>query len=113
MLPHAPSPQQGLKGEGTVSRVRIFQPTKTAMQSGLGNTKQWVVEFAPGTPKFHDPLTGWVGSRDTDRQVRLRFADKADAVAFADRHGLDYEIIEPKTPRHRPKSYAENFRSPV
>jgi len=97
----------------TVSRVRIYRPTKTAMQSGLGNTRQWIVELEPGAAKFHDPLTGWVGSRDTDRQIRLRFASQADAIAFAERNGIDYELIEPSTLRHRPKSYAENFRRPV
>lgn len=96
-----------------MSRVRIFRPTKTAMQSGLRNTRQWVVEFEPGAARFHDPLTGWIGSRDTDRQVRLRFANREDAIAFAERNGLAYEVIEPETLRHRPKSYAENFRRPV
>lgn len=83
------------------------------MQSGLRNTKQWIVEFEPGAAMFHDPLTGWVGSRDTDHQVRLRFAKREDAIAFAERNGLSYQVFEPEKLRHRPKSYAENFRRPV
>jgi hypothetical protein len=99
-----------------LSRARIHRPAKTAMQSGLRNTKGWVVEFEaadPAAARFHDPLMGWVGTRDTAGQVRLHFASKADAVAFAERHGLAYDIIEPTERRYRPKSYAENFRRPV
>ena len=28
--------------------VRIFKPSKTAMQSGRNNVKRWVLEFEPG-----------------------------------------------------------------
>lgn len=95
-----------------MTRVRIFRPAKTAMQSGTRNTKEWVLEFEPGA-RFHDPLTGWVGSWDTDRQIRLRFATKEEAIAYAERHGLEYQVLAPATLRHHPKSYAENFRQTV
>ncbi len=95
-----------------MSRVRIYRPAKTAMQSGLRNTRDWVVEFETEGARFHDPLTGWVGSRDTRRQVRLRFATREDAIAFAERNGYEYRIVAPTEMRHRPKSYAENFRRP-
>lgn len=92
-----------------MTAVRIFQPAKTAMQSGRANTRWWVLEFEPGAPRVNDPLMGWVGSADTRGQVRLRFADRDEAVAFAERNGLGYRVQEPKTRRPRPKNYADNF----
>ena len=93
------------------SPVLIHRPAKTAMQSGQGKTKEWVVQFAPGTPKDHDPLTGWTSSADTLGQVNLHFATKDEAIAYAKRHGYEYSVWEPKNKAAiRPKSYADNFR---
>lgn len=90
--------------------VRIYRPAKTAMQSGRANTRKWVLEFEPTAPKVVDPLMGWTGSSDTATQVRVSFASKAEAVAFARKHGLDYRVFEPCERSLRPKSYADNFR---
>ena len=92
------------------SRARIFQPPKTAMQSGTAGTHDWVLEFQPAEPRRPDPLMGWSGSADTQTQVRLRFATRDAAVAFAEQGGFPYEVELPKTRRIRPKSYADNFR---
>ncbi|HLI10834.1 MAG TPA: ETC complex I subunit [Alphaproteobacteria bacterium] len=91
-------------------KVRIFRPTKTAMQSGYGNTRLWVMEFEPEMPRTHDPLMGWISSSDTKPQVKLRFESEAEAVAYAKRQGYDYTIIEPQVRRIHPKSYADNFK---
>ncbi len=90
-------------------RVRIYQPAKTAMQSGRAKTQMWILEFEPTDPSRPDPLMGWNGSGDTDRQVRLRFASAEDAVAYAERHGYEYTVTRPKERRIRPKAYADNF----
>ena len=92
-----------------MTSVTIYRPTKTAMQSGVRNTRRWVLEFDTGSDKFVEPLMGWTGSADTTRQLRLRFDTRDAAVAFAERRGLKYRIQEPKFRRIRPKSYAENF----
>ena len=106
---NVPAPLTYGKKEVAVTTVNIYQPSKTAMQSGSGNTHSWVLEFEPGAPKLADPLMGWLGSSDTRTQVRLKFDSREEAVDFAKRKGLDYRIQEPKTRRIRPKSYAENF----
>lgn len=93
--------------------VRIYQPSKTAMQSGMRNTRHWVLAFEPAARPIIDPLMGWVGSTDTRRQVRLTFESADEAIAFARRNGLSYRLIEPKSRQVRPKSYAENFRTSV
>ncbi len=90
--------------------VRIFRPARTAMQSGLANTKKWVLEFEPSSPKATDPLMGWTSSADTTGQVQLRFPTREAAVAFAEKHGFEYRVFEPKERPLRPKSYADNFR---
>jgi hypothetical protein len=89
-------------------QVRIYKPAKTAMQSGQGNTKEWVLEAEP-TPKVLDPLMGWTGSRDTMQQVKLQFATLEEAKAYAEKNGWRYTVEMPR-PRHvRPKAYADNF----
>ena len=106
---NVPAPLIYGKNEVAVTTVQIYQPSKTAMQSGSGNTHSWVLEFEPGAPKLADPLMGWLGSSDTRTQVRLKFDSRDAAVDFAERKGLAYRVQEPKTRRIRPKSYAENF----
>lgn len=90
--------------------ARIFKPAKTAMQSGEARTKDWVLEFEPeGRPSL-DPLMGWTSSPDTKAQIRLEFASKDEAIAYAIRHGLAYTVIDPKPRALIKKSYAENFK---
>lgn len=89
--------------------VRIYQPSRTAMQSGRRKTQQWVLEFEAEAPTVPDPLMGWNGSADTRRQIRLEFESCEEAVAYAERNGLRYRLSPPHRHRIRPKSYAENF----
>jgi hypothetical protein len=96
--------------ETRVARAIIRRPAKSAMQSGLANTLQWVLEFAPSTPREIEPLMGWTSSADTRRQVTLHFPTREDAIAYAERHGISYVTEEPKERAVRPKSYADNFR---
>ncbi len=92
-------------------QARIYRPAKTAMQSGPGgNAKAWLLEYEPEAPKLADSLMGWLGSTDTAQQVRLRFATREAAIAFADRAGLSYSLgSEPRKP-FKAKNYADNFR---
>ena len=93
-----------------MARVRIYQPAKTAMQSGIAKTKAWVLEYEPATPREPDPLMGWASAGDTLNEVHIRFDTADAAVAFAKKRGLDYTVIAPKARTIRPKSYADNFR---
>lgn len=92
-----------------MSVVRIYKPSKTAMQSGRRKTHKWALEFEPESPEVPDPLMGWMGSSDTRRQLRLQFDTCEEAIAFAERNGLRYRLRSPHQPVIRPKSYAENF----
>ena len=90
--------------------ARIFKPAKTAMQSGSGRTKDWVLEHESATGRELDPLMGWTSSRDTQGQVRLTFDSRQEAIAYAERMGLAYTVSEPQLRRAVKKSYAENFK---
>jgi hypothetical protein len=90
--------------------VRIYKPTKTAMQSGRRNTKSWVLEFEPADAKRPDPLMGWAGSSDTASQLRLTFSSQEAAIDYAKRHNLEY-VVTAEAPRAlKLQAYADNFR---
>jgi hypothetical protein len=91
-------------------RARIYQPPKTAMQSGWAKTHAWVLEFLSSHARRPDPLMGWSGGGDTQTQVRLTFETRDEAVAYADRAGLIYDVELPQHRRIKPKAYADNFR---
>ncbi|MBU6497872.1 MAG: ETC complex I subunit [Rhodospirillales bacterium] len=91
-------------------RARIFRQPKTAMQSGQAGTHEWVLEFPPAEPSRADALMGWIGSADTRAQVRLKFATRDEALAYAAREGLACDVELPRERAMRPKAYADNFR---
>ncbi len=92
-------------------RARIYQPARTAMQSGTAKTKGWMLEFAPASAREVDPLMGWTSSDDTQTQVKLRFDTREDAEAYATARGIAFDVAEPKPrkPTIRQRGYGENF----
>lgn len=92
-------------------RARIFQPARTAMQSGVAKSKSWVLEFAAQSSREVDPLMGWTSSSDTQGQVRLSFATREAAEAYAAERGIAFDVELPKArkPNIRPRGYGENF----
>ncbi|MCF6315588.1 MAG: ETC complex I subunit [Marinosulfonomonas sp.] len=91
--------------------ARIYQPSRNAMQSGVGKTRQWVLEFAPSAARTVDPLMGWTSSTDMDSQVRLKFDSVEAAVEYAKHHGIDVQVTKPhkRKPVIRQGGYGENF----
>jgi hypothetical protein len=93
-----------------MARARIYRPAKTAMQSGRAQARKWILEYEAATPRRPDPLMGWASADDTLNEVQLRFDTRDEAVAFAERLGLEYAVIAPHDTTEKPKSYADNFR---
>lgn len=92
-------------------RARIYQRPKSSTQSGIKGAKDWVLEYQPAEREKNDPLMGWWGSSDTLGSVRLRFDTSEAAVAYADKHGVTYDLeVPPKAGPVKPKAYADNFR---
>lgn len=90
-------------------KVKIFKPSKNAMQSGRAKSSIWLLKYVSSKQKSVDPLMGWIGSDDTSKQVTLRFKFKEDAIAYAEKKGLEYNVVEPKIRSVIIKNYADNF----
>ena len=80
------------------------------MQSGNAKTQHWVLEYEPASPRETEPLMGWTSSRDMRQQIVLHFDSKEDAIAYAERHGIPYQVSEAQDVSVKKISYADNFR---
>ena len=90
--------------------ARIFKPAKNAMQSGTAKTREWQLDYEPEQPQVIEPLMRWTSSGDMKQELTIRFDTKEDAVAYCEREGIAYEVIEPKAARvPRQIAYADNF----
>ena len=89
-------------------KAKIYKPTKTAMQSGKRNTKNWLLEFETLNTGI-SPLMGWESSSDTMSEVKLEFATKEQAINYAKKNNINYYIDEPQEPVIIKKSYSDNF----
>ena len=78
------------------------------MQSGLGKTDKWILEYETNDPTSN-PLMGWESSNDTRGELKLEFSSKENALNYDKKMKIDYEIIEPKKRKIVKKSYADNF----
>lgn len=91
-------------------KVRIFRPSKNVMQSGLGKTQQWVLEYETTSKRRPEPLMGWTSSEDTLNQVRLKFDSAEEAIAHAEKQGWEYSVQIAHDRKVRPRNYGDNFR---
>ena len=89
-------------------KAKIYKPSKTAMQSGKGNTKNWLLKFDTLNTGIN-PLMGWETSKDTMSEVKLEFSTKEEALNYAKRNNIDYYIVEPQKSKIIKKSYTDNF----
>lgn len=93
-----------------MTTARIYKPSRSAMQSGKGRTKEWVFEYVPAAPRQVEPLMGWTSSTDMLSQVRLTFDTKQDAIAYATRKGIPFTVQAERERKVPKKSYADNFK---
>tara|TARA_B100001057_G_C22816044_1_gene937468 strand:+ start:37 stop:318 length:282 start_codon:yes stop_codon:yes gene_type:complete len=91
-----------------MKKAKIYIPNKSPMQSGLGKTDKWILEFETKDPT-KNPLMGWESSTDTYSELKLEFSTKENAISYAEKMKIDYEIIDPKKRKIIKKSYADNF----
>ena len=91
-----------------MKKATIYIPNKSAMQSGLGKSSKWILEFETKDPT-KNPLMGWESSSDTLSEVILEFSSKEKAIEYAKKKKIDFYIIEPKKRKIIKKSYADNF----
>ena len=91
-----------------MKKAKIYKPTKTAMQSAKGNTKNWLLEFDTLDTGIN-PLMGWESSQDTMSEIKLKFSNKEQAINYAKKNNIDYYIVEPQKNKIIKKSYSDNF----
>src|SRR5438045_4220919 len=90
--------------------ARILEIERKTTQSGKANAGGWLLEFERQQPLRPDPLTGWNGSGDTNPQVRMNFPSKEAAIAYCEKHGLQYHVMPAAPVRMKIQAYADNFR---
>lgn len=91
-------------------RVRIYKPSKNAMQSGRAGLSDWILEYETTSDRKAEPLMGWTSSGDTLNQVRLKFKTSEDAVAYAEDKGWAYDLGPERVRDVIPKNYTDNFK---
>lgn len=91
-------------------KVKIFQPAKSAMQSGKKNTKKWLlVPLEEKNIRHLNELMGWTSADNTESQIKIEFSSKEEAIKYANSRNFEYEIFAPEFSSIKQKSYAENF----
>ena len=91
-----------------MKKAKIYIPSKTATQSGLGKEDKWILELDTKDTTIN-PLMGWESSSDTLGEVKMEFTTKEKAIEYAKNNNIIYKVIEPNKKRFVIKSYAENF----
>ena len=89
--------------------ARIYQPAKTAMQSGAAKTR-WLLEYEAEAAREVEPLMGWTSSGDMKSQLKLWFDTAEDAIAYAERNGIAYRLETTVAAKRRGMSYSDNFK---
>jgi len=91
-----------------MKKAKIYIPTKNSMQSGLGKSDKWLIEFEIEDTGIN-PLMGWETSSNTLSELNLEFSTKELAIDYAKKNNIVFEIIEPQKRKTVKKSYADNF----
>ena len=91
-------------------KAKIYKPAKTAMQSGRAKYNKWVLKFLDQKNQLKDTMMGSNGGSSTVSQIELKFSTKEEAVNYAKKNNIDYEVLETSERKVINKSYADNFK---
>lgn len=94
-------------------QVLIYQPEKSAMQSGISKSQKWFMKFTNYTTEHSQyifDIMNWVGSENNLKTISIPFESLETAINFATKNNLDYTISKSGTRIVRRKSYADNFK---
>tara|TARA_B100001173_G_scaffold259015_1_gene231828 strand:+ start:757 stop:1032 length:276 start_codon:yes stop_codon:yes gene_type:complete len=78
-----------------MKKAKIYIPNKSPMQSGLGKTDKWILEFETKDP-INNPLMGWESSSDTLTELRLEFSTRELAINYAKKKKLIMKLLSQK-----------------
>ena len=68
------------------------------MQSGLGKSKKWILEFQTENPT-NNPLMGWESSSDTYTELKLEFTTRELAINYAKKKKLITKLLNQREER--------------
>jgi hypothetical protein len=81
------------------------------MQSGKARNKLWRLEIITEDAPFTEPIMRWTGSSNMyASEFCLIFTTKEEAINYAKKHNLEYEVIEPKKAKLKIQAYSDNFK---
>ena len=86
-----------------------FQPSKSAMQSGLGKSEKWCLSNSTANESFINSVFCWTGSSNSEKNLTLFFDTLESAVRYAESKSFKFDVIEPKKRKIIKKSYSRNF----
>lgn len=86
----------------------IYQSAKYVGQAGAKNLTFWLLEYLDREATI-SPLMGWISSKNTNKQVHIKFESKEAAIAFAKKNKISYEINDPQRKIIKPNIYSNNF----
>ena len=87
----------------------IYKNKKSPTQSAYKRDNYWLLENTSCSNYSEDNLTGWKGE-ELSNKVRLKFKTKEEAVYYAKKHMLNFDIEEEAVKNTKEKSYADNFK---
>ena len=76
-----------------MKKAKIYIPTKNSMQSGLGKSDKWLIEFETEDTGIN-PLMGWETSSNTLSELNLEFSTKELAIEYAKKN-INVNCISP------------------
>ena len=87
----------------------IYQPAKSAMQSGTSKSKKWCLINTGLSESFNSSEFGWNGTTNPEKKIQLFFKTLEEAKRFASKNQYEFTVVEAQKRKILKKSYAENF----
>ncbi len=87
----------------------IYKNKKSPTQSGKLHKDFWILEHINEKGYKTDLLTGWK-TTETNLTKKMKFLNKEEAVSYAKKNKLAFEILRELNKEISNKSYADNFK---
>ena len=100
---------ESLRPDHIDMRYIIYKNKKSPTQSGKLHKDFWVLEHVNTKSVKTDLLTGWK-TTETNLIKKMKFLKKEEAVLYAKKNKLDFEVFTEVKKEISSKSYADNFK---
>ena len=100
---------ESLRPDHVNMKYIIYKNKKSPTQSGKLHKDFWILEHINEKGVKTDLLTGWK-TTETNLVKKMKFSNKEEAVSYAEKNNLDFEILKEVNKGISNKSYADNFK---